>query len=108
MNKTTGTSGAQKSQPDAVSNTMRLSSENQGRGGKKMLTLTHNHSQAQAMVVPNKPWYFNPKNQVQVGHTCNVQPVAVMIILGKIFARILSALGVKSKSHVPHICAEHQ
>ena len=37
---------------------------------------------------------------------CNVQPVAVMIILVKIAARIISALGV-GQNHMPHICVEH-
>ena len=59
-----------------------------------MLTLTHNHSQAHATVGPNQSGYFNPETQVQVGHMCNVQPVAVMIILEKIAARIISAPGV--------------
>ena len=72
-----------------------------------MLTLTHNHSQAQAMVAPNQPQHFKPETQVQVGHTYSAQPVAVMIILGKIATRIISALGV-DQNHMPHTCAEHQ
>ena len=72
-----------------------------------MLTLIHNHSQAQVRVAQNQPQHFNPETQVQVGHMCNVQPVAVMTILGKIATRIISALGV-GQNHMPHTCAQHQ
>ena len=72
-----------------------------------MLTLTHDHSQAQAMVAPNQPRHFKLETQVQVGYIYNVQPVAVMIILGKIATRIVSALGV-GQNHMAHTCAELQ
>ena len=104
--KTKGAPVTQISKPDTLANTISLpSQQNQGKGGKKksykILTLTHNHSQAQAMVAPNQPQYFNPEIQIQVGHTYNVQPVAAMIIFRKIATRTISALDV-GQNHMPH------
>ena len=55
------------------------------------------------MVVPNQPQHFNPETQVQVDHTCNVHPVAGMIILGKIATRINYCTMCMSKSHATHM-----
>ena len=69
----------------------------------KMLTLPHNHSQAQVMVAPNQPQHFKPETQVQVGHTYGAQPVIVMTISGKIAISIISALSVGQNS-MPYMC----
>ena len=112
IDKTRGTSGTQTSQSDMLGDTTSLpSQQNQGKGDKKKSSQNaHANTQPQpskAMVTPNQPQHFNPETWVQVGHMCNVQPVAVMIILGKIATRIISALGL-GQNHIQHTCAEHQ
>ena len=85
--------------------------QNQGKEGKKKSSQNaHTNIQPQPSTSnsgTNQPWHLIPETQVQVGHTCSVQPVAVMIILRKIATRIISALGV-GQNHMPHTCAEHQ
>ena len=85
--KTKGTSGTQISQPDVLGNTTSLPSPYQGKGGKKKSSQSaHTNT---TIAKHKQQWHktslgiSTPETQVQVGHMCNVQPVAVLIILGK-------------------------